>query len=361
MANIGSAFLGDLQAKRIRHLSSSTGSSAPTSPPTSPPATANNNRMNIIQPLSPPPQPQPPSRQDQPTGQGWAALAQTSTKATTVDPILALELRVRWLEALILGVAGPSSGPNTSTSANGVGGAEKKSRSRDEKGQKGRGSLKGSGGRAADKQKERDKGKGNISAATLAHLTEGVKKRLDAIVETNEGLKKFMDTYDQHSQFLTPTFALSGTIDAPLPSTPTSDNESAKGIGSSLLPMYENLTPQELEAFLAEMEPDVRAADRDMVEMESLVNKGVTGAGKLGEYEALRPRLMKLIKEHEEDAKLANELEKRVAKLVERHVTHVDALSELFVAWDDTLLEAESRTNKLEKDAQERQRLGLEL
>jgi len=38
----------------------------------------------------------------------------------------------------------------------------------------------------------------------------------------------------------------------------------------------------------------------------------------------------------------------------------VDALSELFVAWDNTLLEVASRTNRLEKEAWERQRLGLE-
>jgi hypothetical protein len=46
--------------------------------------------------------------------------------------------------------------------------------------------------------------------------------------------------------------------------------------------MYENMSPQELEAYLAEMEPDVRAADRDILEIEALVGKGVTGAGRLG-------------------------------------------------------------------------------
>ena len=44
---------------------------------------------------------------------------------------------------------------------------------------------------------------------------------------------------------------------------------------------YENMTSSELEAFLAEMEPDIRAADRDMREIEALEKKGVTGAGKL--------------------------------------------------------------------------------
>ena len=38
----------------------------------------------------------------------------------------------------------------------------------------------------------------------------------------------------------------------------------------------------------------------------------------------------------------------------------VDALSELFVAWDDVLAETENKVTKLERDRQERQRLGYE-
>jgi Cu+-exporting ATPase len=41
------------------------------------------------------------------------------------------------------------------------------------------------------------------------------------------------------------------------------------------------MSPEELEAFLTEMETDIRAADRDMLEIEALERKGVTGAGKL--------------------------------------------------------------------------------
>lgn len=76
-------------------------------------------------------------------------------------------------------------------------------------------------------------------------------------------------------------FALSGIIDAPLPSTPTSE-DGDRSISSSLLPIYQNMSSQELEAYFIEMEPDLRAADRDMREIEVLVGKGVTGAGKLG-------------------------------------------------------------------------------
>jgi hypothetical protein len=38
----------------------------------------------------------------------------------------------------------------------------------------------------------------------------------------------------------------------------------------------------------------------------------------------------------------------------------VDALSELFVAWDDILAETENKVTKLERDREERQRLGYE-
>jgi hypothetical protein len=41
------------------------------------------------------------------------------------------------------------------------------------------------------------------------------------------------------------------------------------------------MSENELEAFLSEMEPDIRAADRDMREIEALENKGVTSPGRL--------------------------------------------------------------------------------
>lgn len=41
------------------------------------------------------------------------------------------------------------------------------------------------------------------------------------------------------------------------------------------------MSASELEALLVEMEPDIRAAERDMQEIAALEKKGVTGAGKL--------------------------------------------------------------------------------
>jgi hypothetical protein len=74
---------------------------------------------------------------------------------------------------------------------------------------------------------------------------------------------------------------------------------------------------------LAEMEPDIRAADRDLREIELLERKDVTAAGKLSDYEALQPRLDALMKAHEEDLHKAGELEKRIASLMNRYATNV--------------------------------------
>ena len=83
MANIGSVFLGDVQRSRLRSSGSTPGSTPPSSPP---PAVLDTTR-------SPPdsafPDPIPP--QEKPTLQPHLAPAQS------------LELRVRWLEAILYG------------------------------------------------------------------------------------------------------------------------------------------------------------------------------------------------------------------------------------------------------------------
>jgi len=208
-----------------------------------------------------------------------------------IDPMLSLQLRLRWLEALLYGV------------------------------------------RTDAKDKNVRKG------TTLIRGAQQIQSRLDALVESNDSLRKYMEHYNQHANLLTPSFALSGI----LPSSP---------------PSYENMSASELETFLAEMEPEIRAADRDMREIEMLENKGVTSAGKLIDHETYKPRLEALLAAHNEDLKLAASMEQRSASLIKRYATHVDTLSELFVAWDETIHEAEDRVIKIEREQVERQRLG---
>ncbi|ESK96499.1 hypothetical protein Moror_7007 [Moniliophthora roreri MCA 2997] len=293
MANIGSVFLGD--SKRIRVLSSST-------PPSSPPASSTSVSMSGM--LSNLPSPKSPDA-SRPDGPNSSEAPLTASPAfdfharPTLQPELALELRVRWLEALVLGVKDD----NTTTVS------------------------------ALKKSTEVKQGE------TLIRTAQDLQKRLNSIVEGNDGLKRFVSHYDQHAQYLTPSFALSG-----LHETPT----------------YENMTPTELETYLKEMESDIRSADRDMREIEALEQKGVTSAGKLASYVPLLPRLDKLMKAYAEDAERVEKLEKRIAGIIESHATYIDALSELFVAWDDAIIEAENETAREEREHEERVRLGLE-
>lgn len=299
MSAIGSVFLGDFQRHRI--ISS-------TPPPSSPPpgqlghqmsvASASQSLEELVEPLDD-------VQSEQSAEQPTAAVTpltqlEPSTAPPVIDPALSLELRLRWLEALLLGV---------------------RQDARDRKGK--------------DKVPELKHGE------TLIRLAEDVQRRLDNVIQSNDGLQRFMSKYDLHAHLLTAAFALSGVLPGPAPA-------------------YENMSPEELEALLIEMEPEIRAADKDMREIEILEQKGVTAAGKLADYETLQPRLDALLKAHQEDIRLAASLEKRIAALVDRHATHVDALSELFVAWDDVLTETENKVTKLERDREERQRLGYE-
>lgn len=68
---------------------------------------------------------------------------------------------------------------------------------------------------------------------------------------------------EQHAQYLTPAFALSGTLPNITP------------------PEYKDMSPADLAALAAELEPDIRAADNDMREIDDLQQKGITGAGVL--------------------------------------------------------------------------------
>lgn len=74
---------------------------------------------------------------------------------------------------------------------------------------------------------------------------------------------------------------------------------------------------------MTEMEPDIRAADRDLREIELLEKKDILAAGKLSEYETLQPRLDALMKAHEEDLHKAADLEKRIADIMNRYATNV--------------------------------------
>ncbi|KAH6916016.1 hypothetical protein BKA70DRAFT_476541 [Coprinopsis sp. MPI-PUGE-AT-0042] len=311
MAGIGSVFLGD-HAQRIRPLSQRSGSTA--TPPSSPPPTGVPGIMytgrSTTSPLA---RILDDAEALSPSKGKFVSEARALPKH--IDPRLALELRVRWLEAIVYGTKPQdSSAGGPSASRPGLGRPQAP---------------------AKGKQKETLK-----DGETLVRLAENVQNRLNEAVESNDGLKKFMNHYEQHAQYLTPAFALSGVM-------PEDDTASS-------------MTPEEIDAYLTELEPDLRAADRDLQEIEVLLKKGVTGSGKLPDHEHLRPRLDALITENKADMDLAASLERRIALVMRKHAKSVDALSELFVAWDDALTVTEDSIAKMEKEKRERRRLGLD-
>lgn len=155
-------------------------------------------------------------------------------------PTQSLELRIRWLEALLYG-------PNHDESFAGL--------------------------RVRKPEMKRDE--------TLVRAAEHAQRRLNDIASSYDVLRKFIshckrfspspplsnstqnNTDEQHAQYLTPAFALSGTLPTIAPSE------------------YTHMSPAELAALATELEPDIRAADNDMREIDALQQKGVTGAGKL--------------------------------------------------------------------------------
>jgi hypothetical protein len=126
MSGIGSVFLGDNQ--RFRMLSSTPPSSPPSRSPVS--TTAG---FPMISPTQSPKQ----------------SFSKATAPPPVIDPALSLELRLRWLEAILLGVR------------------------QDAKDRKKLSELK--------------------HGQTLIRLAEDVQRRLDTAVESNEGLKRFMD------------------------------------------------------------------------------------------------------------------------------------------------------------------------
>lgn len=145
MSALGSVFLGHVQ--RLRILSST----PPSSPPPNgdaPAASSSEHLEDVLESLD-----------------GTESPAKISAAPTTIDPVLSLELRLRWLEALLLGVR----------QYDARGGGRDNNNNKDSK--------------TTTSELINSKGP---SGQTLVRLAADVQRRLYHVVESNEGLKKFM-------------------------------------------------------------------------------------------------------------------------------------------------------------------------
>ncbi|KAF8328841.1 uncharacterized protein EI90DRAFT_3063759 [Cantharellus anzutake] len=215
----------------------------------------------------------------------------------SVPPLISLELRIRWLEALISGL---------DTRNNHRGRTQTKGKD-----------IKG-----------------------LLHMTQDVQRELEEILEANDSLRRFMNTYEEYEQILAPMFA----------SSP---------LGPANAPSFDELSPVEFEVLLKELEPDIRSADQDLREIQALDKRGVAGTGKLLEHEELKPRLAALIRNQVEIDERRKVLDARLSSLMQRYTTHVNALSELFVIWNDLIRDAEEHSVFLLKRRSEKEKLGF--
>lgn len=158
---LGSVFLGDVQRHRL--LSTST-------PPTSPPPPMSPGSTTVPQGF-----PADTIEEDSPVLVSPQLPAQVIPPEQTVeipppnvDPVQSLELRLRWLEALLYGVKPEGSAP-----------------SRDRTSRHPRGpSVSGL---------NHDRRHGLKNGETLMRSAEEVKRRMDSVVDGNDGLRRFVD------------------------------------------------------------------------------------------------------------------------------------------------------------------------
>jgi len=172
-------------------------------------------------------------------------------------------------------------------------------------------------------------------------MTQDVQTEPDEILEANDALRRFTNTYDEYEHILSPM----------LTSSP---------LGASNAPSYEELSSSEFEVLLKELEPDIRSADRDLREIQTLDKRGVSGSGKLTEHEDLKPRLGALVKNQADLGQRYHGLEERLSSLMQRYAAHVKALSELFVVWNDLVRDAEDRSSYLLKERNEKEKTSFE-
>jgi len=144
-SRVGSVFLGDIQ--RHRNLASPQHSTPPSSPP--PPITFASGSENPSASLA--------LTMDPTNDKGESTSATGApAQAPSIDPLVALELRLRWLEAIIVGPKdrkGKSREPHSASSVS----------------------------------------TGLSQGETLVRLTEGVQRRLGKVMEGNDGVKRFVD------------------------------------------------------------------------------------------------------------------------------------------------------------------------
>ncbi|GAA6003244.1 hypothetical protein JCM10207_001822 [Rhodosporidiobolus poonsookiae] len=219
----------------------------------------------------------------------------TPAAPPSLTPALSLDLRLRFLEQL---VRPTSSTLNTPSIAR----------------------------RAAHVQQQLDSAlQGTPSAAGTFHAGGGGG---GPGAGAGEAVRRFVHNYDLNAPLLSV---------AAVPLAPSS-------------PDGTDVSPHAKVALILECENEIRTLECELRELGVLDERGVVGAGKLGDHEALKPDLAALQQSTRPVASSYASLEARTTALLQQYNDYIANLSELFVSWNDILSEAEDAVTKLEKE-----------
>ncbi|GAA5833822.1 hypothetical protein JCM11251_005975 [Rhodosporidiobolus azoricus] len=179
-------------------------------------------------------------------------------------------------------------------------------------------------------------------ALPLARRIARVQEQLEAALGTgagggagtaaggaSEAVRRFVQNYDLNAPLLSV---------APVP------------FSSSGSLLGEDISPQAKVHLVLEAEHEIRSLERDLREIQVLDERSVVGAGKLGEHETLKPRLTALRQSAAPIASSYASLETRTTALLQQYNDYISTLSELFVSWNDVLSEAEDVLTKVERE-----------
>ncbi|KAK9894232.1 hypothetical protein P389DRAFT_181618 [Cystobasidium minutum MCA 4210] len=168
----------------------------------------------------------------------------------------------------------------------------------------------------------------NAQEASIARRGQAVIAGIyEALDRTGtDAIKRFLETYELNKALL-------------VPQLPTSSAQDGN-----------DLTPAAKAALILDSEQDLKNLDRELREIDTLEKRGMAGAGRLEEHEALKPRLAELRKDASKLAGSYGSLESRVENLLTQYDDYVNTVSELFVSWNDAITQAEKTVSRIQKE-----------
>ncbi|KAM0792160.1 hypothetical protein ACM66B_004857 [Microbotryomycetes sp. NB124-2] len=174
-------------------------------------------------------------------------------------------------------------------------------------------------------------GAADSSNASVLRRVSTINETLSTATDTIQGteaIKRFISSYD---------------LNEPLLKHQSTVNTLPRPTESEDLSVNSKLT------LLLDFEQDVTRLERDLREIQVFDEKDVVGAGRLAEHEHMAPELEEIRKRLAPLSEEYAALDTQALALLERYSAHISNLSEKFIAWNDVLTAAEQAVTNIEK------------